>query len=92
MVGQVGHRLKALISSTMVKNLGKEEKKKKKKTILCSPKIIWKFEKENLNVFFVSKRQMTNIRGRLTPLHYNHYNKRDMVEKKKKKPTDRIAI
>jgi len=29
MVGQVGHRLKALISSTMVKNLGKEEKKKK---------------------------------------------------------------
>ena len=52
MVGQVGHRFKALISSTMVKNLGKEKKKlkKKKKPFFIPPKIIWKFEKENLNV------------------------------------------
>ena len=50
MVGQVGHRFKALISSTMVKNLGKEKKKlKKKKTILYSPKD-YLDEKENLNV------------------------------------------
>lgn len=35
-----------LIFSTIEKNLGKEGKI----TILYSPKIIWKFEKENLNV------------------------------------------